>query len=220
MKGWIKLHRVLLEKALWKNSNLAQRSILITLLLMANHKDNQWWWKGEKYTCKSGEFITSLQSIVDANDGLITTRQVRTALAKFEKLGFLTKVSTKVSTKITIVNWGIYQLDKHEGVTEEVAEVSKRCQRGVKEVSTNKNVRMKEGKNINHISEEDGMDFDNFNYKIGKYKNVILKEKQIDELLDYEELINDLSVKINNGLVVENHYKWIKEQINEIQQIS
>ena len=131
MKGWIKLHRVLLEKALWKNSNLAQRSILITLLLMANHKDNQWWWKGEKYTCKSGEFITSLQSIVDANDGLITTRQVRTALAKFEKLGFLTKVSTKVSTKITIVNWGIYQLDKHEGVTEEVAEVSKRCQRGV-----------------------------------------------------------------------------------------
>ena len=87
-------------------------------------------------------------------------------------------------------------------------------------MSTNKNVRMKEGKNINHISEEDGMDFDNFNYKIGKYKNVILKEKQIDELLDYEELINDLSVKINNGLVVENHYKWIKEQINEIQQIS
>ena len=84
MQGWIKLHRVLLEKAIWKNSNLAQRSILITLLLMANHKENEWLWKGQKYTCKSGEFITSIESIKKANDDKVSTQQIRTALNKFE----------------------------------------------------------------------------------------------------------------------------------------
>ncbi|MCA5964224.1 hypothetical protein LC724_33295 [Blautia sp. RD014234] len=38
-KGWIKIHRELLDKPIWQLSTPEQKSILITLLLMANHRE-------------------------------------------------------------------------------------------------------------------------------------------------------------------------------------
>lgn len=37
MQGWIKLHRELLDKPIWTESTPEQKTILITLLMMANH---------------------------------------------------------------------------------------------------------------------------------------------------------------------------------------
>lgn len=159
MQGWIKLHRVLLEKAIWKNSNLAQRSILISLLLMANHKENEWLWKGQKYKCNSGEFITSINSIIKANDNMVTRQQVRTALVKFEKLGFLTTESTKTSTKITLLNWGKYQVSQTECNQVSNQQVTNNQPTGNQQVTTNKNERREECKNKNHISRNDDDEF-------------------------------------------------------------
>lgn len=39
----------------------------------------------------------------------VTIQNVRTALERFEKLGFLTSISTKTGRLITIVNWEKYQ---------------------------------------------------------------------------------------------------------------
>ena len=64
MVGWVKLHRELMDKAMWKDSTPEQKTVLITLLMMANHYENEWEWKGEKYKAKPGQFVTSLPSIV------------------------------------------------------------------------------------------------------------------------------------------------------------
>ena len=40
--GWVKLHRCLLDKAIWKKSKAEQKAVLITVLLLANHKNNEW----------------------------------------------------------------------------------------------------------------------------------------------------------------------------------
>ena len=109
MHGWIKVHRTLLEKPIWKQSTPEHKAILITLLLMANHEENDWEWNGMNYSCKPGEFISSAQSIINNAGKGISRQNVRTALARFEKLGFLTIQSTNQSSMITICNWESYQ---------------------------------------------------------------------------------------------------------------
>ena len=87
-KGWIKLYRQLLNKAIWQCSTMEQKVILITLLLMANHEEKEWEWQGEKFKCKPGQFVTSLKSIAEKAGSDISIQNVRTAIAKFEKYNF------------------------------------------------------------------------------------------------------------------------------------
>ena len=137
--GWIKLHRALLDKTIWINSTPEQKTILVTLLLMANHEPNQWEWKGKKYTVKSGEFITSLEKIVAKCGKGITTQNVRSALKRFEKLQFLTNESTKQNRLIKIENWSLYQDEENQPNKATNKEVTNDQQRPNKEVTTNKN---------------------------------------------------------------------------------
>ncbi len=107
--GWIKLYRELLDKAIWKDSTPEQKTILITLLLMANHTDSEWEWMRERLHCSPGQFRTSLDSIAAFCGKGVSRQNVRTALKKFERYGFLTDESTKAGRLITICNWGLYQ---------------------------------------------------------------------------------------------------------------
>lgn len=151
--GWIKLHRALLDKTIWINSTPEQKTILVTLLLMANHEPNQWEWKGKKYTVKSGEFITSLEKIVAKCGKGITTQNVRSALKRFEKLQFLTNESTKQNRLIKIANWSLYQDEENQPNKATNKEVTNDQQRPNKEVTTNKND--KNDKNIfNNLSND------------------------------------------------------------------
>lgn len=138
-KGWIKLHRKLKESPLYKDCNSKQRDILINLLLMVNHKTNKWIFKGEEHEVKSGQVVTSLESIANMCAKDVSVQNVRTALLKFEKHGFLTNKSTNKNRLITIVNWDLYQSDEEKQQANQQATN--------KQLTTNKNVRMKE-KNI------------------------------------------------------------------------
>lgn len=94
---------------------------------MASHKENQWIWKGKKFKCKPGQFVTSLQSI--ANESGCTSMNIRTSLRKFEKLEFLTNQSTKTGRLISIVNWETYQGQKEIANKETNKELTKHQQR-------------------------------------------------------------------------------------------
>ncbi|UJS28466.1 DnaD domain protein [Macrococcoides canis] len=153
--GYLKLHRALVEKPIWKQSTPEHKAILIQLLIMADFMPSEWEYQGVKYKTEPGQFVTSLQSIADECGKGISVQNVRSALARFERLGFLTNQSTKVNRLITIVNWGLYQAreEKTNKDTNNVTnkEVTKNQQRGNKEVTTNeevKKLRSKEVKNI------------------------------------------------------------------------
>lgn len=107
--GWVKLYRELKSKSIWQLSSPEQKVVLITILLLANHEENKWEWKDNQYVCKPGQLITSLNSLVRECGQGVTIQNVRTALERFEKLGFLTNTSTKTGRLITIVNWEKYQ---------------------------------------------------------------------------------------------------------------
>lgn len=109
MDGWIKLYRQILKKAIWTSSTPEQKTILITLLLMANHQTQEWEWMGKKYIVKPGEFITSLKKIKKMCGKGITIKRIRTALLKFENYGFLASKTTNKNRLISVINWDIYQ---------------------------------------------------------------------------------------------------------------
>ena len=116
--GWFKIHREIFEKAIWKCSTPEQKVILLTILGMVNFKDNQWEWNGKKFDLKAGQMITSLESIVEETGDKgkrVSIQNVRTALAKFEKVyRFLTNESTKQGRLIIVLNWGFYQGDEED----------------------------------------------------------------------------------------------------------
>ena len=112
MDGWIKLYRKLLESSAWKCTTPEQRCVLVAIMLMANYSDNKWLWKGKQFTCKKGQFITSLQSL--SEKACVSVQSVRSALYKLKKLEFLTCESTSTGTLITIVNWDFYQCNDEE----------------------------------------------------------------------------------------------------------
>jgi len=153
VEGWIKLYRCLLDKAIWQSSTPEQKVVLITLLLMANHEENEWEWQKERFVCQPGQFITSLQTI--ARKAGVSIQNVRSSLKKFEKFEFLTNESTKTGRLITIVNWQLYQAN--EGIPNKEANkaLTKHQQSTNKALTTNKNERMKECKNERNNIERD-----------------------------------------------------------------
>ena len=155
--GWVKLYRELKSKSIWQLSSPEQKVVLITILLLANHEENKWEWKGEQFTCMPGQLITSLNSLVrECGDG-VSIRNVRTALERFEKLGFLTNASTKTGRLITIVNWEKYQSRDLVSGKGDDKEPTKSRQRPDKEPTTNKND--KEYKNDKEIKKEPAAPF-------------------------------------------------------------
>lgn len=149
--GYIGLHRCLLDKPIWFNSTPEQKVILITLLLMANHKKSEWEWKGQKFKARPGQFVTSLESIVKKSGNGISIQNARSALVRFEKLEFLTNESTKTGRLVTIVNWELYQEYKNEINKDTNREVTKRSQRSNKEVTPNNNNNNNNNDNNNYI---------------------------------------------------------------------
>lgn len=103
VNGYAFWHREWLELPIWLESTPEQKVVLMVIIGMVNYKENTWLWHGEEYDVQPGQRITSLDSIVKKCGKGVTVQNVRTALKRFEKLGFLTNESTKQGRLITIV---------------------------------------------------------------------------------------------------------------------
>ena len=141
--GFFKLHRELYHKPIWKQSTPEQKVVLMTLLAMAWFKPNEWEWKGQKFKTVPGQFVTSLQSIVDDCGKGISIQNVRSSLKRFEKLGFLTYESTKQGRLVTIANWDLYQ-PKEDNQTKKPTKTQQRPNKDPTTKEERKKERMKE----------------------------------------------------------------------------
>ena len=111
MNGWIKIHRKLLESPLWKTSNAEGKVILMTLLLSVTPTPYKAYWNGQEIVVQPGQMITSIEGLCKLSGLSVTPRNVRTLLTKAERCNFLTSESTNSGRLITIVNWGLYQIN-------------------------------------------------------------------------------------------------------------
>lgn len=165
MQGWIKLYRELLEKPIWLLSTPSQKTVLITLLMLANHSGKDWEWQGEPYHLEPGQLITSLASLANKCGKGVSVQSVRSALLKFSKYGFLTNQSTKVSRLITIVNWGKYQGYDNKPTKQPTDSQ----QSSNKEPTTNKNVKNVKKKTLSSSTVPVAEIVEYLNQKTGKH---------------------------------------------------
>lgn len=112
-KGWIKLHRQILE---WEWSDEPTMvALFVHLLLMAN-SDEGWRYRGVEL--KAGQLITSLSRLSEATG--ITIKALRTRLARLVSTGEISVESCKNYSIITISNYAIYQPMANKGQTENI----------------------------------------------------------------------------------------------------
>ena len=114
MAGWIKVHRKILQSDFYRNLTGRQRDVIITLLLMADHVPREWQYKGQTYRTEPGQVFTSFEKIREKCGKDCTRETVRATILNAENNHFLTRVSHKTHTVITIENWELYQSDYTE----------------------------------------------------------------------------------------------------------
>lgn len=183
-KGWIKLHRCLLKKAAWQLCTEGQKVVLITVLLLANHEPKKWLWKGQLYECQAGQFVTSYQNLARACN--ISTKTVRGALEKLEKLEFVTCERAHTGTLITVENWALYQGTDENGAHHRAQEGQREGTEGAQQGHVNgqltRNKELKEVKNKRNI--------------YGEFKHVRLTEDEHERLIkDYGEEVTNEAIK-------------------------
>jgi len=101
-KGWVKLHRSILEWEWYDDNNTFK--VFIHCLLRANHQEQKW--RGQ--VIEKGSFITSYSNL--ANECKLTTQQVRTSLNKLKKTNEVTIKTTNKNTCVTVCKYDSYQV--------------------------------------------------------------------------------------------------------------
>lgn len=104
MKGFIKLHRRILDWEWYTDSNV--KSVFIHVLLNACYDDCRF--MGKKVN--RGEYMTSLSRL--SSDLSIPVRQLRTSLTRLKQTGEIDMQTTNKYTKITICNYDSYQVEE------------------------------------------------------------------------------------------------------------
>ena len=123
MSGWIKLHRKLTEWEWYSDVNTSR--VFLHLLLVANHKDNQW----RGISIKRGQRLTSLSKL--AGETNLSVKNIRTAINRLKSTREVASHSTAQHTVFTVLNYDLYQ--------DEASEVASEGQANGKQVATNKN---------------------------------------------------------------------------------
>jgi len=144
-QGWIKLHRKLLDNAISPKPDYAW--LWVALLLLANHKDNEFIWNNKKIIIKKGQLLTGRFELSKKTG--ISESKVYRILKYLEIEQQIEQQTNNKYTIITIHNWEQYQ------ETEQENEQPVNSQRTASEqpVNTNKNEENeKELKNVNKNS--------------------------------------------------------------------
>lgn len=122
--GFICLWRKTLEDPIWFNSTPEQKALFITLLSLANWKEQKYDIYGEEIILQPGQFIISYEELAKLTGKGVSIQNVRTGIDRFKKLGFLTREVTKRGGLITIVNWRKYQDKDYEANKESNSELT------------------------------------------------------------------------------------------------
>lgn len=105
-KGWVKIHRRILENPIvCKDSDYF--SVWLYLLLEATHSDYVKLFKGEKIVLKPGQLITGRKVI--SEKFRVSESKVHRILLSLESEHQIERQTSNKNTLITIVNWDKYQ---------------------------------------------------------------------------------------------------------------
>lgn len=137
MEGWIKIHRKMLDNpVVCKDAEYL--AVWMYLLLNASHDGYKACFKGEKITLHPGQLITGRKSIADKLS--INESKVKRILQAFKNDQQIDQQPSNKNSLITILNWDEYQKSDQQNSQQ----MTSKRPASDQQVTTNKNVRMKE----------------------------------------------------------------------------
>ena len=198
MKGWVKLHRKLTDKAFYSKDS-EKVHLWIHLLLMANHEDREEMFAGKPIICAPGQFTTGRKQISEATG--IEVNKVERVLTFFEKTEQQIKQQKSSTNRlITILNWFEYQ-ESEQQIEQQVNNDRTTSEQQVNNDRTHlKNKRIKELKNDkNNITWRD--DFEIYKEVLRQeYLKIITNEEFISEQERFHPNI-DIKLSIEKSCV-------------------
>jgi len=135
MRGWVKLHRKLLESSVFDDPQILK--LWVWCLLKASHNPTTVLVEKQEVSLEPGQFVTGRYALADEyNRGLPKSKKVSPVslwrwlkkLEKWEKVNI--KTTSKYSV-VTVLNWGDYQQDEQQ--------VNNKWSADEQQVNTNKN---------------------------------------------------------------------------------
>jgi DNA replication protein DnaD len=109
MEGWISLHRQIMENELWLSERFTKVQAWIDLLMLANHKSNTVFIRGNEVKTERGQLCWSILSL--AKRWKWDRKTVNKFLQYLEKREMIHNRKTHITTIITIVKYNCYQLN-------------------------------------------------------------------------------------------------------------
>ena len=187
--GWISIHRKIRECVIWDSDEpFTRRDAWIDLLLLANHRDKETIFDGEKITVKRGQYLTSVRKL--AQEWHWGKDKTLKYLKLLEECEMITRDADSRRTLITIVNYCLYQ-DKNDDVADSEKDSEQTVNRHLSATNNNDN-NVNNENNVNKNKKEKKP-----KHKYGQYKNVMLSDEQLaklkEEFPDWEERIERVS---------------------------
>jgi len=137
MKGYVKLHRKLIDSPIWRSKNHKIGKLAIHCLLRANHKAANLIIDGSIVEISPGQFWTSLGSL--ENETGISKSSLETGLKALQKVEFLRSKGGRSGRLITIINWSTYQVLENGNEKQNEKLIRSKSEANKKLIRTNKN---------------------------------------------------------------------------------
>lgn len=107
-KGWIKLHRKLLQSPIWESGEpFTKRDAWIDLLLMVAYEDTKISMGDKQTTLRPGQGHTSMRTL--SRRWSWSLKKTRHFMGTLGAQGMVTLKGTPYGTIVTIENWAFYQ---------------------------------------------------------------------------------------------------------------
>jgi hypothetical protein len=107
-KGYIRLHRKLLDHPLFSEKPIAWLKIWLYILLRVNWRESEFRPRqGESFVVPAGSMVTSLEKL--ATHAMLSKEHARRCLDYLVRTHAVTLQTTHHWTMVTVVNWAIYQ---------------------------------------------------------------------------------------------------------------
>lgn len=209
-KGWVKLHRNIMNSDTFSRLNAIQQLIAIYIILNANHEDGVWFdkYKNIEVPVKRGQLVTSRKKIANEwfkGDKNITEQKIRTTLSKLEKLNFLTIKSTNNYTLLEVCNYNVYQSKENESNQRNNQEITKEQPRDNQEITTNKNDKEL---NKNNAAADARENFEN--ELIEKYKELRARYFKKYGIVESPSDFSAAKKIKDEGVDLENAIRWLE----------
>lgn len=106
-KGWVAIYRSIMDNPLWEDKPFSRGQAWIDMILLASHKDTEFYFDGDMVSIEKGQIITSKRKLGDRWGW--SNSKVNKFLNELEKVGMLSQKSDTKKTTIKIVKYEQYQ---------------------------------------------------------------------------------------------------------------